>query len=115
MITLKSVKFQKCISHLVSHRFIHSINRAGLSFQLKINHLVDRFDHELIHLRGKLYSKPEEKSKFGELPFDHDVEKEKNNLPEVWDWRISGAVTPVKGMNYLIIKKQNLINYFILT
>ncbi|XP_014215878.1 digestive cysteine proteinase 1 [Copidosoma floridanum] len=80
-------------------RYIHSFNRAGLSFQLKMNHLADRFNEELRHLYGKQYTKPSEKSTEGLLPFEHNVAKEKDDLPETWDWRISGAVTPVKDQS----------------
>lgn len=36
----------------------------------------------------------------GGRPFTYDVEKEMDHLPDQYDWRLFGAVTPVK-----VIKK----------
>lgn len=76
-------------------RFIHSKNRAGLSYSLGINHLADRTAEELKALRGfkssNIYN--------GGKPFPYDVEKEKDHLPDQHDWRLFGAVTPVKDQS----------------
>lgn len=72
-------------------RFVHSKNRAGLSFKLRINHLADRSDAERRRMRGRLSSKGYN----GGKPFH--MEKYKTAaVPTSLDWRIEGAVTPVK-------------------
>lgn len=76
-------------------RFIHSINRANLGYQLDVNHLADRTDLELKALRGKQYTKGYN----GGQPFPHDIEKEIKDVPESMDWRLYGAVTPVKDQS----------------
>lgn len=74
-----------------------------------MNHLADHSDAELKVLRGKRYTKH---GYNGGMPFLYDVEKEKSNLPETFDWRLYGAVTPVKG-NLIIIIDYQLLNLFI--
>ncbi|XP_032691451.1 digestive cysteine proteinase 1 [Odontomachus brunneus] len=76
-------------------RFIHSMNRANLGYQLTVNHLVDRTDLELRALRGKQYTKG---YKGGAL-FPHDIKKEIADIPDSIDWRLYGAVTPVKDQS----------------
>jgi hypothetical protein len=72
-------------------RYIESMNRKGLSFKLAVNHLADKSDEELRILRGK--QKPTSKQNNG-LPFDKsEFPKE---TPADWDWRLYGAVAPVK-------------------
>jgi C1A family cysteine protease len=60
---------------------------------LAVNHLADKSDEELKVLRGK------QKSKLGAsnngLPFDMS-KYETKSLPDSFDWRIYGAVAPVK-------------------
>ena len=84
-------------------RFIHSINRANLGFTLDVNHHADKTDAEMKALRGKQFSNH---GPNGGLPFTYDIEKELSSIPESLDWRLYGAVTPVKG-NY-----QKVINFF---
>lgn len=76
-----------------------------MGYKLKINHLADRNDAELKVLRGKQYTKHGDN---GGLPFPHDVEKEKSSVPESFDWRLYGAVTPVKGIS----KHQYFLNIY---
>uniref|UniRef100_T1INL6 Peptidase C1A papain C-terminal domain-containing protein n=1 Tax=Strigamia maritima TaxID=126957 RepID=T1INL6_STRMM len=71
-------------------RFIHSTNRQRNGFTLAVNHLADKTDKEMRILRGKQRSNSEYN---GGLPFPyHHV----SHLPDSLDWRLSGAVTPVK-------------------
>ncbi|XP_020293033.1 digestive cysteine proteinase 1 [Pseudomyrmex gracilis] len=76
-------------------RFIHSTNRANLGYQLAVNHLADRNDLELKALRGKQYTPGSN----GGASFPHDVEKEIADCPDTMDWRLYGAVTPVKDQS----------------
>lgn len=86
------------IIRLVSNlfRFIHSTNRANLGYTLAVNHLADKTDAELKVLRGKQYTKFDGPN--GGLEFPYDVKEEIKNIPDSIDWRLYGAVTPVKGM-----------------
>lgn len=77
-------------------RFIHSTNRARRGFALAVNHLADKTSEELRALRGFRSSKPEGGN--GGKPFTYDA-KDKDHLPDSWDWRIMGAVTPVKDQS----------------
>ncbi|KAI5634142.1 papain family cysteine protease domain-containing protein [Phthorimaea operculella] len=79
-------------------RYIHSNNRARKSFSLAVNHLADRTDDELAVLRGRRHTEP---SPLG-LPFPYsqeDLEEMSVKLPPEFDWRIIGAVTPVKDQS----------------
>ncbi|GFQ73482.1 counting factor associated protein D [Trichonephila clavata] len=73
-----------------NYRYVQSMNRAGLSYALKINHMADYNDFEIRRIRGRLAStgynggKPFPKEEFSE------------NIPDSLDWRLYGAVTPVK-------------------
>jgi len=74
-------------------RYIHSKNRAGLTYRLAPNHLTDMGFEEMRQLRGKLHSKGYN----GGLPFPHENKME--NLPEQLDWRLAGAVSSVKDQS----------------
>lgn len=76
-------------------RFIHSINRANKGYQLEANHLADRTELELKALRGKQYTKGYN----GGEPFPYNAEEEITKIPESIDWRLHGAVTPVKDQS----------------
>ena len=76
-------------------RFIHSINRANKGYHLDVNYLVDRTELELKALRGKQYSKGYN----GGQPFPYNVAEEYESIPDSLDWRLYGAVTPVKDQS----------------
>ncbi|GAB0089449.1 digestive cysteine proteinase 1 [Sergentomyia squamirostris] len=78
-------------------RYIHSMNRAKLGYTLGVNHLADRTDDEIQALRGFRPSTPEQGN--GGKPFPYDYEKMTDSLPEQYDWRLYGAVTPVKDQS----------------
>ncbi|XP_014666952.1 PREDICTED: digestive cysteine proteinase 1-like [Priapulus caudatus] len=71
-------------------RFIHSTNRANLGYQLAVNHLADRTDDELRATRGRLTSPHPNGKAFDKARYKGQA------VPDSLDWRINGAVTPVK-------------------
>ncbi|XP_065506708.1 counting factor associated protein D-like isoform X2 [Caloenas nicobarica] len=72
-------------------RFVHSRNRAALSYTLALNHLADRTAQELAALRGRRRSgDPNNGQPFPSRLYTGLI------LPESLDWRMYGAVTPVK-------------------
>ncbi|XP_066494604.1 digestive cysteine proteinase 2-like [Tiliqua scincoides] len=79
--------------HTFTHnmRFVHSKNRANLPFKLALNHLADLTQEEMAVMRGKLKSTTPNKG----LPFPKETYVGLI-LPESMDWRMYGAVTPVK-------------------
>lgn len=76
------------------HRFIHSKNRANVGYSLAVNHLADYSNAELKSMLG--YRKVRQEKSNGGKPFPYS-KKDFKDLPSEIDWRISGAVTPVKG------------------
>ncbi|GBP49768.1 Counting factor associated protein D [Eumeta japonica] len=79
-------------------RYVYSKNRAHLGYSLAINHLADRTDDELKALRGRRYSVDDN----GGLPFPYgelDIAEMSVKLPPEFDWRLFGAVTPVKDQS----------------
>ncbi|XP_074042296.1 digestive cysteine proteinase 1 [Leptinotarsa decemlineata] len=75
-------------------RFIHSVNRQNRGYSLTVNHLADKTETELKSLRGKKYSGEYN----GGKPFPYKTINTKS-LPSQFDWRIFGAVTPVKDQS----------------
>ncbi|XP_062521536.1 digestive cysteine proteinase 1-like [Corticium candelabrum] len=71
-------------------RFIHSTNRQGRSFKVAVNHLADTNQDERRRMRGYRYTGPN-----NGLPFTL-TEEMVQALPASLDWRLIGAVTPVK-------------------
>uniref|UniRef100_A0A8D0EWG3 Peptidase C1A papain C-terminal domain-containing protein n=1 Tax=Strix occidentalis caurina TaxID=311401 RepID=A0A8D0EWG3_STROC len=76
---------------LLCRRFVHSRNRAALSYTLALNHLADRTPQELAALRGRRRSGAPHNGQ----PFPTELYAGLI-LPESLDWRLYGAVTPVK-------------------
>ncbi|XP_056275349.1 digestive cysteine proteinase 2-like isoform X2 [Pseudoliparis swirei] len=72
-------------------RYVHSKNRAGLPFALALNSLSDRTMSELTTMRGRKRGKSPNRG----LPFPLK-NYEQVTVPESLDWRLYGAVTPVK-------------------
>ncbi|XP_066530853.1 digestive cysteine proteinase 1-like [Hoplias malabaricus] len=71
-------------------RYVHSMNRAGLSYVLSVNHLADRSQAELAVMRGKRGKKTFNNAQ----PFPPELRSVAT--PDSLDWRLYGAVTPVK-------------------
>lgn len=77
-------------------RFIHSKNREQLGFSLGVNHLTDRTQDELKALRGFKSSGAYN----GGNPFPYVLDEDTlGDLPDEYDWRLYGAVTPVKDQS----------------
>jgi len=72
-------------------RFIHSKNRQHLSYNLAPNHLTDLTDTEMSGMRGRLRSTGYN----GGDPFFYS-NQELSSAPKMLDWRLYGAVSPVK-------------------
>ncbi|XP_065670751.1 digestive cysteine proteinase 1 [Hydra vulgaris] len=82
--------------HTFKHnlRYINSMNRKKLTFKLKVNHLADHSPDELRKLRGRRTSKKSEKNVSNAKPFIKTMKV--SDLPTDINWRLFGAVTPVK-------------------
>ncbi|XP_050430980.1 digestive cysteine proteinase 1 [Adelges cooleyi] len=76
-------------------RFIHSKNRANNGYTLAVNHLADKSELELKSLYG--YKKTMLENNGGK-PFTYDSNNIEE-LPSEIDWRIKGAVNPVKDQS----------------
>lgn len=72
-------------------RYINSKNRAGMTFTLAVNHLAAHTSKEMKTMRGFHYTHGNKGGKVFSL-----IELPKQDVPEQWDWRLQGAVTPVK-------------------
>ncbi|XP_074042295.1 digestive cysteine proteinase 1 [Leptinotarsa decemlineata] len=72
-------------------RFIQSVNRQNRGYNLAVNHLSDKTEAELKALRGKQYTGVYN----GGQPFPYE-DADSKHVPQQWDWRLYGAVTPVK-------------------
>ncbi len=66
-------------------RFVHSTNRAGLTYRVALNHLADKSPAELAVLRGRRPTKGYN----GGLPFNKNNYNLKD-IPDVMDWRNYG-------------------------
>ncbi|XP_067862776.1 digestive cysteine proteinase 1-like [Heptranchias perlo] len=72
-------------------RYIHSMNRKNLTYKMGINHFADRSVGEMTTMRGRLKRTTPNKGQ----PFPAELYKSVI-LPPSMDWRLYGAVTPVK-------------------
>ncbi|XP_048414110.1 digestive cysteine proteinase 2-like isoform X2 [Stegostoma tigrinum] len=72
-------------------RYIHSMNRRNLTFKMEINHFADQTISEMSVLNGRLKSTTPNHGQ----PFPTELYKS-IVLPPSLDWRLYGAVTPVK-------------------
>lgn len=70
-----------------------------MNYKLAINHLADNSDEEILSMCG--YRKLEKGKSNGGNPFPYN-KKDFINLPSEIDWRIPGAVTPVKGDSFIL-------------
>ncbi|XP_063542591.1 counting factor associated protein D-like isoform X2 [Cydia strobilella] len=80
-----------------STRFIEAGNRATSSFEMGVNFLADRLDEEISQLFG--VREPEGLVEEGMVPFPYsekEVKTASDKLPEEFDWRKYGAVSPVR-------------------
>lgn len=89
-------------------RFIQSKNRANKGYSLAVNHLADRTDLELQALRGKKYSGVYN----GGQPFPYKG-VDGSSFPVQFDWRLYGAVSPVKGKWHLKMFSLAHRSYFV--
>lgn len=92
-LTLEGFMIELATYSVIFRRFINSHNRANLGYTLAVNHLADMTPEELRALRGRSYSPGYN----GGKPFPYNVTELSTEIPESHDWRIYGAVTPVKG------------------
>uniref|UniRef100_UPI00398F0E7A digestive cysteine proteinase 2-like isoform X2 n=1 Tax=Pristiophorus japonicus TaxID=55135 RepID=UPI00398F0E7A len=72
-------------------RYIHSMNRADLTYKMEVNHLADRTVDETAAMRGRL--KRTLASNGQPFPAERYMAVV---VPPRMDWRLYGAVTPVK-------------------
>ncbi|XP_072884398.1 digestive cysteine proteinase 2-like [Hemitrygon akajei] len=72
-------------------RYVHSMNSQNLTYKMAINHFADRTEEEMIAVRGRLRRNTPNKGQ----PFPTHRYKSVL-LPTSIDWRLYGAVTPVK-------------------
>lgn len=91
-----------------------------IGYTLSVNHLADKNELELKVLRGKIYTGGYNGG--APFPYRHVPADE---LPSQFDWRILGAVSPVKGMfirnlraililSVILIVSAILIGFFVL-
>lgn len=76
-----------------NYRFIQSWNRKGKSYTLAVNHLADKSDEEFKVLTGRMTTKTNQTNNG---KYFNSKKFKSSKLPENFDWRIFGAVTPVK-------------------
>lgn len=89
-------------------RYVHSKNRAGLSFSLALNSLSDRTMSELATMRGRKRGKTPNKG----LPFPSRL-YEGVKVPESLDWRLYGTCQR-STLHQSVAEHRNLIAMLLL-
>lgn len=91
-----SKEFNPDKKHVFKHnlRYINSMNRRKLSFTLKVNHLADHSPSDLRKLRGRKTTVGMKGKSNNGKPFVTKLTV--NDVPTELNWRLYGAVTPVK-------------------
>lgn len=85
--------------HLEFHwnlRYIHSVNRQGLSYWLGVNHLADWTREEMRVLSGLALGKPDENEDAKFANYTHVPTLAIDQMPNDINWTALGAVTAVK-------------------
>ncbi|XP_065192927.1 digestive cysteine proteinase 2-like [Sycon ciliatum] len=85
--------FERSRIYRANHHYVESMNRRKLTYRMKLNHLADLTSGERRMMRGR------KRSAESISPPGAQVFKPANanvQIPEAHDWRIAGAVTPVK-------------------
>lgn len=97
-------EYRKSVFHR-NLRFIESKNRDNLSYKLGVNYLADKTEEEIKIMRGYRSDNLDK----GNLDINLDgfsqvrITQTDNldvKIPDQYDWRLYGAVTPVKGKLY---------------
>lgn len=79
-------------------RYIHSKNRAGLSYSLALNSLSDRTMSELATMRGRKQGKTPNRGLAFPIKMYEGVK-----VPESLDWRLYGVYEPKIFTNFLSV------------
>lgn len=103
-----------------NYRYINLLNRAGLSYKLRINHLADRTNDELRKMLG-VRGVGKLDSSTHATRFDAKVHNVRriDSLPTAIDWRVFGGLTPVTnqgacGSDWAIAAKSVIESAFFL-
>lgn len=91
---------QSWFNFLHNFRFINGKNRELQDYKLKVNRFADVNVKDLSYLRGRRHSTGYngglDYAKHHNLLKGSNGVTKKDKVPDSWDWRIRGAVTPVK-------------------
>ncbi|OQR90454.1 cathepsin, cysteine protease family C01A [Achlya hypogyna] len=76
-------------------QYINSVNRQGLSYRLGVNHLADQTPDEV---RRRFFHAKAPRARDNGASAVHGLSS--TSLPDEWDWRLHGGVTPVKDQGH---------------